>query len=161
LVTVAPVAFLIASLHTLNRLNGDSELIVFSAAGASAWRLLTPYMTLGIVVSICVLLSNLFLLPRATRLLGDYVSQVRTDIISQILQPGEFSELERGLTIHIRDKSRDGDLLGVIVHDERDRKNTTTVVAERGIVSTEGGRAVMQLQDGQILRHSEGKTDAQ
>jgi lipopolysaccharide export system permease protein len=161
LVTVAPVAFLIASLHTLNRLNGDSELIVFSAAGASAWRLLTPYMTLGVVVSICVLLSNLYLLPRATRLLGDYISQVRTDIISQILQPGEFSDLEKGLTIHIRDKSRDGDLLGVIVHDERDRKNTTTVVAERGVVSTEGGRAVMQLQDGQILRHSEGKNDAQ
>ncbi len=34
IVTVAPVAFLIASLHTLNRLNGDSELIVLSAAGA-------------------------------------------------------------------------------------------------------------------------------
>ena len=161
LVTVAPVAFLIASLHTLNRLNGDSELIVFSAAGASAWRLLTPYLTLGVVVSICVLLSNLYVLPRASRLLNDYISQVRTDIISQILQPGEFSDLERGLTIHIRDKSKNGDLLGVVVHDERDQKMSTTVVADRGEVSSEGGRAVMQLQDGQILRHSEGKSDAQ
>ncbi|MFY9642988.1 MAG: LptF/LptG family permease, partial [Rhodomicrobium sp.] len=32
IVTVAPVAYLIASLHTLNRINGDSELIVLSAS---------------------------------------------------------------------------------------------------------------------------------
>jgi lipopolysaccharide export system permease protein len=161
LVTVAPVAFLIASLHTLNRLNGDSELIVFSAAGASVWRLLTPYFTLAVVVSISVLLANIFVLPKATRLLGDYIAQVRTDVISQVLQPGEFSDLEHGLTIHIRDKARNGDLLGVVVHDERDSKMTTTVVADRGEISAEGGRAVMELQDGQILRQSQGKTNAQ
>jgi lipopolysaccharide export system permease protein len=77
------------------------------------------------------------------------------------LQPGEFSDLEQGLTIHIRDKARNGDLLGVVVHDERDSKMTTTVVAERGQVSAEGGRAVMDLQDGQIVRRTNGKTDAQ
>jgi lipopolysaccharide export system permease protein len=42
LVMVAPVAFLIAALHTLNRLNGDSELIVLSASGSSVWRILAP-----------------------------------------------------------------------------------------------------------------------
>src|SRR6516165_7566518 len=43
IITVAPIAFLIAALHSLNRLNGDSELIVLSAAGASVWRLFVPY----------------------------------------------------------------------------------------------------------------------
>ena len=33
---IAPVAFLIAALHTLNRLNTDSELIVLTASGATA-----------------------------------------------------------------------------------------------------------------------------
>src|SRR5271157_4171229 len=60
--TVAPVAFLIAALHTLNRLNGDSELIVLSASGASVWRLLTPYLTLAIIVAVGVLAANLFIL---------------------------------------------------------------------------------------------------
>lgn len=161
LVTVAPVAFLIAALHTLNRLNGDSELIVLSAAGSSVWRLLAPYMALAAVVSISVLLANCFLLPRATRLLGDYVSQVRTDILSQVLQPGEFSDLEKGLTIHIRDKGPNGELLGVMVHDERDSKIATTVIADRGEIAADGKRSVMELEDGQILRQPGDKKESQ
>jgi lipopolysaccharide export system permease protein len=34
---IAPIALLIATIHTLNRLNGDSELIVLTASGASPW----------------------------------------------------------------------------------------------------------------------------
>src|SRR5271165_2778039 len=95
IVTVAPVAFLIASLHTLNRFNGDSELIVLSAAGASVWRLLAPYCFLASLVALGVFGANLFILPPAAQLLGDYVSQVRADLLSQVLQPGEFSDMEQ------------------------------------------------------------------
>jgi len=161
IVTVAPIAFLIASLHTLNRLNGDSELIVLSASGSSPWRLLVPYFTLATIVAVSVLGANIYILPRAARLLQDYVSQVRADFLSQVLQPGEFSDLEPGLTIHMRDKAEDGSLLGVIVHDGRDRKAINTIVAERGQVLNEGSRAQMDLFDGQILRQQEDKTNVQ
>ena len=39
---IAPIALLIASLHVLNRLSGDSELIVMTAGGMPAWSLLKP-----------------------------------------------------------------------------------------------------------------------
>jgi lipopolysaccharide export system permease protein len=161
LVTVAPVAFLIAMLHTLNRLSGDSELIVFSAAGASVWRLLVPYMTLAIIVGTCVAIANFFILPKTMRLLGDYVTQVRTDLISQVLQPGEFTNLERGLTFHLRDKSQNGDLLGIMVHDERDEKIATTVIADRGQIVSQGTRAVIVLREGQIHRRPRDSGDVQ
>ncbi|MGO9460385.1 MAG: LPS export ABC transporter permease LptF [Rhodomicrobium sp.] len=161
IVMVAPIAFLIASLHTLNRLNGDSELIVLSASGSSPWRLLVPYLTLATIVSVAVLGANIYILPRAARQLQDYVSQVRADFLSQVLQPGEFSDLEPGLTIHMRDKAEDGSLLGVVVHDGRDKKAINTIIAERGEVLTEGSRAQMDLYDGQILRQQEDKTTVQ
>ncbi len=161
IVTVAPVAFLIACLHTLNRLNGDSELIVLSASGSSVWRLLVPYFTLAVIVSLGVLCANIFALPPAARLLNDYVSQVRADLLSTVLQPGEFSDLEPGLTIHMRDKAENGDLVGVVVHDERDKKVINTIVAERGEVRTDGGRTEMDLYDGQILRQQAEKTNVQ
>jgi len=48
LVTViSPVALFIAVIYTLNRLNGDSELIVMSAAGVAPTRLLRPFLTLA------------------------------------------------------------------------------------------------------------------
>ena len=160
-VTVAPIGFLIASLHTCNRLNGDSELIVFSAAGASVWRLFVPYFALAAVVSVSVLAANIYVIPASARLLNEYVSQVRADLLSQVMQPGEFTDLEPGLTFHMRDKGKEGDLLGVVVRDQRDPKMTTTVVADRGQVLTEGRRSSMELYDGQILRQEAGKQDVQ
>jgi lipopolysaccharide export system permease protein len=161
IVFVAPIAFLIAALYSLNRLNGDSELIVLSAAGASVWRLFVPYFALATIVSVSVLAGNLFVVPKAARLLAEYIAMVRADVLSQVMQPGEFSDLDRGLTFHMRAKSKDGDLLGVVVRDERDPKMMTTVVAERGRITSEGGRAAMELQDGQILRQEGGKQDVQ
>ncbi len=61
----------------------------------------------------------------------------------------------------MRDKGNEGELLGVVVRDERDPKMTTTVVADRGELVTEGRRSTMELQDGQILRQEAGKPDAQ
>ena len=160
-VTVAPIGFLIASLYTYNRLNGDSELIVLSAAGASVWRLFIPYFALAVVVSGSVLATNIYVIPRAARLLSEYVAQVRADLLSQVMQPGSFSDLEPGLTFHMRDKGKEGELLGVVVRDQRDPNMATTVVAERGQVLTEGGHSSMELYDGQILRQEAGKEDVQ
>ncbi|MFZ0570795.1 MAG: LPS export ABC transporter permease LptF [Rhodomicrobium sp.] len=161
IVTVAPVAYLIASLHTLNRINGDSELIVLSASGSSSWRLLFPYFALALIVFGAVLGANLYVLPPASKLLNDYISQVRADLLSTVLQPGEFSDLEAGLTIHIRGKAENGDLLGVVVHDERDKATANTIIAERGEVWNDGGRSQMDLHDGQILRQEAGKRNVQ
>ena len=49
---IAPVALLIACIHTLNRLNGDSEIIVMTASGTQSWRFATPLMVLGLLVTV-------------------------------------------------------------------------------------------------------------
>ena len=48
---IAPFALLIASIHTLNRLNGDSELIVLTAAGATIVSVARPLLFLAFLVS--------------------------------------------------------------------------------------------------------------
>ncbi|MDP3547660.1 MAG: LptF/LptG family permease, partial [Phreatobacter sp.] len=45
---IAPIALFIAIVQTLNKLNGDSELIVMSAAGVSPARLARPLMILTV-----------------------------------------------------------------------------------------------------------------
>ena len=47
---IAPIALFIAVLYTLNKLNGDSELIVMSAAGVSPLRLLRPFAVVTVLV---------------------------------------------------------------------------------------------------------------
>lgn len=158
---IAPVALLIACLYTLNRLGNDSELIVLTAAGATIWRVFRPYALLACIVSAFVLLANAYLTPNSLRLLKSYIVQVRTDLISQVIQPGNFASPEKGLTFHIRDRDPNGDLLGLLVHDERDKSQIMTYLAERGQVIKQGERAFLVMQGGQIQRADKERNNIQ
>ena len=149
---IAPIALLIATIHTLNRLNGDSELIVLTASGATAWTIARPLLLLALLVSIGVGLVNHIGMPWSLRLLKEYVIQVRTDLISQVLKPGEFSSPERNLTFHIRDRTYDGELLGILMQDARDKEQTMAYLAERGTLVKQEKATFLVMTDGHIVR---------
>jgi lipopolysaccharide export system permease protein len=152
---VAPVALLISSLHTLNRLSGDSELIVLSASGATIWRVAKPYLALAVLLSVVIAGANAYLTPYTSRLLRDYTIQVRTDLIAQFLQPGQFTEAEPGLTIHIAERAPNGDLVGLMINDERDPSQNMTYLAERAqFVKQEDGQSLLIMRNGHIHRRA-------
>ena len=156
---IAPNAMLMASLYTLDRMNGDSELIVMTASGATIWRIGAPLLPMAALVSIGILLANLFLTPASMRALRDFVTQVRADLISQVLEPGRFSSPESGLTFHIRDRSLNGDLLGLLVHDERDDKQVMSYLAERGRIITNDEGSYLVMFDGYVHRYNSEDKD--
>jgi lipopolysaccharide export system permease protein len=151
---IAPLAVLIACLQTLGRLNGDSELIVMTAGGASTWRLLGPLMALGLLVAMGVTFVNHIAAPWSHRLLRDYSLQIRTDLITQVLQPGRFTAAEPNLTIHMRDRSPDGKLLGMLMHDARDPKQISSYLAETGTIIKQASGVFLLMENGHILRRS-------
>ena len=150
---------LMAALYTLDRMNGDSELIVMTASGAPVWRIGAPLLALAALVSIVILLANLFLTPASMRALRSFVTQVRADLISQVLQPGRFSSPETGLTFHIRDRSMSGDLLGLLVHDERDEKQVMSYLAERGRIITNDEGSYLVMFEGYVHRYNSEDAD--
>ena len=156
---IAPNAMLMAALYTLDRMNGDSELIVMTASGTQVWRIGAPLLALASLVSIAILVANLFITPASMRALRDFVTEVRADLISQVLQPGRFSSPEKGLTFHIRDRSLNGDLLGLLVHDERDSKQVMSYLAERGRIVTNDDGAYLVMLDGYVQRYNENEPD--
>ncbi|MBM3544150.1 MAG: LPS export ABC transporter permease LptF [Alphaproteobacteria bacterium] len=149
---IAPNAVLMAALYTLDRMNGDSELIVMTAAGAPVWRIGSPLIALAAIVSIVILIANVFITPASMRSLRDFITQVRADLISQVLQPGRFSSPERGLTFHIRDRTLNGELQGLLVHDERDAK-VMSYLAERGRIITNEDGSYLVMFDGYVHRY--------
>jgi lipopolysaccharide export system permease protein len=149
---IAPVALLIASLHVLNRLAGDSELIVMTAGGAPVSALLKPLYLLALFVALAVSLVNHLAGPWSQRLLRDYTILVRTDLIGQVIQPWRFTEPESNLTIHIRDRDAAGNLLGLLLHDARDQNQVSTYLAERAQIIKQGNDAYLRMEKGHILR---------
>jgi lipopolysaccharide export system permease protein len=149
---IAPIAMLIAMVHTLNRLNSDSELIITTAGGASPWRLAMPLLALAVLVSGAVGLSSHWIGPAANRHLQTTLVQARQDLIGLLLQPGRFTTPEPRLTIHIRDRAGDGALLGLLIHDGRDEKQVNSYLAERGTLVRQGTAAFLVMENGHIVR---------
>jgi lipopolysaccharide export system permease protein len=93
-------------------------------------------------------------MPWSLRQLRDHVIQMRTDLISQVIQPGRFSSPENNLTFHIRDRALDGELQGLVLHDSRDPKQVSTFLAERGHIIKQDGDAYLLMENGHILRRT-------
>jgi lipopolysaccharide export system permease protein len=152
---VAPFSLLIASIHTLNRLNGDSELIVLTASGATVWRAARPLLLLALLVALGVAFVNHLGMPWSLKLLREYIVQVRANILTQVIQPGAFSSPEQGLTFHIRERAPNGELLGLIVHDTRNKELNQSYLAERGLIVERKPANYLVMSTGHIVRRTD------
>ncbi|MEO0731004.1 MAG: LPS export ABC transporter permease LptF, partial [Pseudomonadota bacterium] len=152
---VAPVALLIAALHVLNRMSGDSELIIITASGGTSWRLMRPFMIIAAVVSVLVLIVNLYAMPYSLRTARAMLVDLRSDLIGQVLEPGKFTSPVDGVTIHVRERSLSGQLKGLLVHDQRKPKEIVSVTAETGRIVKSDGAPFLLMSGGHILRQDD------
>jgi lipopolysaccharide export system permease protein len=159
LAIIAPIALVIAVGHTLNRLNTDSEIVVMNASGMSPWRIFRPFLTTTLVVSALVTVLSAYLAPKGLRELRNWAVSIKADLVVNIIQPGRFTTIERGLTFHIRERRHDGLLLGIFIDDRRDPKERVTSISETGeLVETARGTFLL-LANGSVHRQETGKPD--
>lgn len=156
---IAPVALFIAIIYALNRLNGDSELIVMSAAGMSPLRLIRPFLSLGLLVSAMVAFLSIYLIPASFQELRDLISRIRADFVANIAQEGQFTTLDNGVTFHYRERSGQA-LLGILMQDRRDADRTIVYLAERGQTIEQKGQSYLVLENGSVHRQRTGVADS-
>jgi lipopolysaccharide export system permease protein len=149
---IAPVALFAGILYTLNKLNGDSELVVMSASGVSPLRLLRPMALLSGLVFAVVAVLYIQVLPWSFGAIQTLTALVHADFIANFARPGAFSQLEAGFVFHFRDRTPDGALRGVFMQDMRDPSRVTTYIAEAGKTVDRDGVSYLQLSKGVLLR---------
>jgi lipopolysaccharide export system permease protein len=156
---IAPVALMIAVSHTLNKLATDSEIIVMNAAGFSPFRLFRPFLYATIVVALLVAFIAAYLAPDGMRRIKQWDAEITADVLTNVLQPGRFAQLDANLTIRIRARAPGGLLKGIFIDDRRDPKERVSIVADRGTVVKSGDGSFLVLQDGNLQRFEAGKRD--
>lgn len=149
---IAPIAYLVAVAHTLNKLSTDSEIIVMNAAGMSPWRLFRAFLNVAIVVSLMVAVISAYFAPKGLRMLRDWLTEVNANVVSNVVQPGRFSSVQNGVTIHIRERRAGGILHGIFLDDRRDPNERMTILAETGEVVDNDAGTFLVLQQGTVQR---------
>jgi lipopolysaccharide export system permease protein len=156
---IAPIALMIAVAHTLNRLATDSEIIVMNAAGLSPLRLFRPFFYATVAVSLLVLVIGAYVAPDGLRRIARWDSEITADVLANVLQPGRFAQLERGLTIRVRERQPGGLLVGVFIDDARDPNERISIIADHGTVLKNAQGSFLVLEDGHLERFQAGKQE--
>jgi lipopolysaccharide export system permease protein len=146
LTIILPFSFLFGSLFALQRLSGDSELVVMASAGYSLRQLAGPVLAAAAVVMGLTYLCNLYLAPAGQRALNNTKLDINADIGAALLNEGQFNNPARGLTVFIRRLDPNGTISGIMAHDGRDPARPLTYMADRAqIVQTPAGARLIMF----------------
>jgi lipopolysaccharide export system permease protein len=156
---IAPIAIVIAVCYALIKLNGDSELVVMNAAGISPRRMFVPVIVSCIVVAVFVGFISAYLAPWLQRKMDMEFAKVRTDVVSNIVRPGAFTQVERGLIFHIRERRAENQFRGIFIDDTRNPEEHTTIVSEFGRIVQRDGGTFLVMRDGNVQRRRSKERD--
>jgi lipopolysaccharide export system permease protein len=142
---VLPIGVFIAVLFIFNRLTAESELVVMRSAGLSHLALARPVLMLAGIAWLVLMSLSVYFLPASNRAFKDLQFEIRNRFVSSLLQEGTFTTVSDKLTIYIRARDERGELIGLLINDDRDPQRPVTILAERGVFADTptGGRIVM------------------
>lgn len=142
---VLPVSALVAILYGINRMSGDSEIVVAQTAGLGPWRLARPVLMFGMVVAVMVSVLGHILVPASRTALATRGAELSRDVTARFLKEGEFLHPGTGVTVYVREITEEGELLGLFLQDRRTEATRTSYTAERALLvrAETGTRLVM------------------
>ena len=151
---IAPIALFGSVLYCLNKLNGDSELIVLNASGVSPGVLLQPFVLLSTLVFAALLGLHTVVIPFSFNAVDEMSKRIHADFIANFARPGAFNQLEAGFIFHYRERGPDGSLRGVFIQDRRNPREISTFIAEVGDLVEKNDDVYLVLRKGSAQRPS-------
>ncbi len=159
LAVLLPIGFFAAMLFVYNRLTTDSELIVMRAVGLGPQQLARPALILAVLVVLIDYLFTLVFMPMSYRAFKDIETDSRGGYAGVVLKEGAFNTLNDGITVYVRSRGPQGELLGILIHDTREPNKLVTIMAERGVLAQtpEGPRIILVDGNRQTLERPTNK----
>jgi len=142
---VLPIAVFVAVLFVYNKLIAESELVVMRAAGVSPLSLAGPAILTGALGMVLLYALTLYFLPAANRAFKDLQFEIRNRFASVLIQDSVFNTVSDRLMVYVKSRDDNGELLGILIYDNRQPEKPVTVFAERGAIAntSEGPRLLL------------------
>lgn len=138
-----PLAFLVGILLSVRRLGSDGELLGMRAAGIGPDRYLLPHLVLGLLATALLgwLVNSREHVSR--RELVDLVKTVAAR--GAILEPNRFRRIGDQL-IFVEDRTPDGGIAGVMIHDTSSKTHPYRLFAEHGRFRFDDARSAIEIE---------------
>lgn len=145
LTVILPVALFTSITFIYTKLISDRELVIMQAAGLSHMDIAKPAIIISFMVALGAYALNLFLVPKSYTMFRELQWDIRYNYTHVLLQGGAFNFISPEITVYVRERTKDGQLLGVLVHDKRNALKPYSLLAERGamVESEDSARVVL------------------
>lgn len=165
-VITIPMSLLLAVLLAFSRLSGDSEIIAIKASGVSLYRLLPPILLIALAAYVLTALTAIYALPVGNTAFKSLLYQAVQGRLSLNLKEQVFNTNIPGLLVYVNKNSgKSGILSGVMIQDERNPKDVSTIFAETGSLGMDepskkihlhlSSGSIHQSRPNEVYRHLE------
>ena len=144
-----PMAIFVSGIWALNRLHRDSEIVVAESAGMTRWQIASPIIRLAVFAAIVHLGVNLWVQPTAQREMRETISDVRGDLASSLIRPGQFTTPDENLTVFAREKQGNY-FIGMQIAERPNQPDGRYSIAERGQFIEIDGVPAIVMEKGEI-----------
>ena len=157
-----PMAFLLGIVVALGRMASDHETVALGAAGISIWQVLPSVMLLSVVVAAATLALSMTARPWGHREIERTAFEIAKRRASAAIRPRFFNTDFERMVVYVDRIERDtGNLVGVLLSDERGDSGRQAVFASRGRMGAheDSGKLFLELHDGTSVSTRENATD--
>jgi len=129
---VLPFAVFVAVGYGIQRMHTDNEIVVMYAGGMTQWQVISPILR---AVSFAVLINlvlNIYVQPIAFRSMREAIYDVRSDLATAIIRPGQFVSPATNLTLFAKELDN-GVMRDVFIYDGRNQEKPTIFLAKSGV----------------------------
>lgn len=142
---ILPIALMISIVFVYNRMSSDSEIVVMRAAGSSPMELARPALIFATIITLLLLFITSWLAPTSLANMVKMRQVIKAQYSTLLFREGVFNQAGDDLTVYIANRTSNGELEGLIIHDTRNKSAPpVTVIAKRGIiVANEEGQQVL------------------
>ena len=141
-----PLAILLSSLITFGNLAEKFELTAMKASGISLFRFMRPLIFTVAFLSVGAFFFSNNVLPKSQMKLWALIFSLRQKSPELQIPVGEFYDEISGYHIYVRDKTRKGDLLNIMIYDYSSGfDNAKVMVADTGRLSASADRRFLML----------------
>lgn len=152
-----PMAVLMASVMTFNRLSYDNEIIALKSVGVGFYRFLRPVLVFSVVAALLTLFMGMIAQPWGGGSFKSLAMKVLKKRASVGIEEGKFNGTFPNIMIYVESMPTFTEMEGVFIYDERDQNAPKVIIAKKGVLlnNPSTGAIEFHLLDGSL--HAQGR----
>lgn len=140
-----PMAVLMASVMTFNRLSYDNEIIALKSVGVGFYRCLRPVLFFSVAAALLTLLMGMIAQPWSGGSFNALAVRILKKRASVGIEEGKFNGLFSDIVVYVESMPTFSEMQGVFIYDTRDSASPKVIIAKKGFLLNDPGSGAVEF----------------